>query len=128
MFDYYCEHDFDVVIASRMQANKEMPVHRKLSNFLTSKIISFRIKQKIIDSQCGFRLYKRKVFETFALTANHYDLESEILIKAGICGFKIGFVNISAIYQANLNSYICMIDIVRFIRIVIKSILWRKPK
>jgi len=105
-----------------------MPIHRKLSNSLTSKIISLRIKQKIVDSQCGFRLYKRKIFETFALTANHYDLESEILIKAGICGFKIGFVNIPAIYQANLNSYIRMIDIFRFIRIIIKSMLWRKPE
>ena len=75
-----------------------MPLHRKMSNKITSFLLSLKTGVKIIDSQCGFRAYKAEVIKNIRTVKNGYEAESEILIKAARKRYKIGFTDISTIY------------------------------
>lgn len=113
------QHDF--VIGSRMSDLTKMPIHRRLSNRLTSKLVSWRIQMPVVDSQSGFRLFKAEILKHVELKTRHYEMESELLLKAALQGYRIGFVNISTIYADNSVSYVKAIDVWRFISMYIRS-------
>jgi len=90
--------NFDIVIGNRLNNIVNMPLHRKMSNKITSFLLSLKTGVNIIDSQCGFRAYKAEVIKNIITVKNGYEAESEILIKASRKGYKIGFTDISTIY------------------------------
>jgi len=90
--------NFDIVIGNRLNNLVNMPLHRRMSNKITSFLLSLKTGKKIIDSQCGFRAYRAEVIKNIKTVKNGYEAESEILIKACRRGYKIGFTDISTIY------------------------------
>jgi glycosyltransferase involved in cell wall biosynthesis len=120
----YEETPFDIIIGSRMANIRDMPIHRILSNKITSQLISWRVGQRVPDSQCGFRLIKADVLKNLQLKTNRFDMESELILKASKKGHKIGFVNIDTIYSNNSTSAMNLIkDTSRFIWVYIHSFL-----
>jgi glycosyltransferase involved in cell wall biosynthesis len=91
-------NNFDIVIGNRLNNLVNMPLHRKMSNKITSFLLSLKTGEKIIDSQCGFRAYRAEVIKNIKTIKNGYEAESEILIIATRKGYKIGFTEISTIY------------------------------
>jgi len=91
-------NNFDIVIGNRLNNLGNMPLHRRMSNKITSFLLSLKTGKKIIDSQCGFRAYSAEVIKNINTVKNGYEAESEILIKASRKGYKIGFTDISTIY------------------------------
>lgn len=116
--------NLDLVIGSRMANLDQMPCYRRISNKITSKLISWRIKQTIADSQSGFRLYRAQVLQSIKLSSKQFEIESEMLIKAALEGFKIGMLNIETIYTYNQISYIKINDVFRFLRLYFQSFFW----
>jgi glycosyltransferase involved in cell wall biosynthesis len=115
----------DLVVGSRMSDTANMPIHRVLSNKITSKLISWRLGQKIEDSQCGFRLIRAELLKNIILESTKFDLESELIIKSGLNGFKIGSATIETIYTDHGSSAINLVtDTFRFIRLLVKSFFW----
>ena len=55
------------IVYGRRYFNKDMPYSRIISNWITSKIISYISKCKIYDSQCGFRRYNISFIENIDL-------------------------------------------------------------
>ena len=90
--------NFDIVIGNRLNNLVNMPLHRRMSNKITSFLLSLKTGKKIIDSQCGFRAYRAEVIKNIKTVKNGFEAESEILIKACRRGYKIGFTDISTIY------------------------------
>jgi len=90
--------NFDIVIGNRLNNLVNMPLHRRMSNKITSFLLSLKTGKKLIDCQCGFRAYKAEVIKNIKTVKNGYEAESEIIIKASRKGYKIGFTNISTIY------------------------------
>jgi glycosyltransferase involved in cell wall biosynthesis len=111
---------FDVVIGKRDTSTNRMPVHRFFSNSITSELISLRTGAKVEDSQCGYRLYRAEVLRSVDSRCRHYDYESDILIKAALAGFSVGFVPIKTIYNDSKSS-IGVFDILRFMKVYLKS-------
>ncbi|MGO9480421.1 MAG: glycosyltransferase family 2 protein [Candidatus Kryptoniota bacterium] len=111
---------FDVVIGKRIFAVEEMPFHRLLSNSITTRLIAWRTGVRVEDSQCGYRLYHSSVLRKVDSNSRHYDYESDILIKAALAGFSIGYVPIKTIYNDSKSS-IRAIDILRFMKVFLKS-------
>ena len=97
-----------------------MPFIRLATNVVTSLIVSILSRQKITDSQTGYRLIKRKVLEKVDLVTSNYETESEILIKAGRKGFKVSEVPIRTIYGGESSSINRFTDTLRFIKLVIR--------
>ncbi len=110
----------DVVVGKRNISAKTMPIHRVISNTLTSRMISARTGANIEDSQCGYRLYKAEVLRAVHSAYRHFDYESDMLLKAALSGYRIGFVPIKTIYNDS-KSNMRVIDILRFIRVYLKS-------
>ncbi|MGB5847659.1 MAG: glycosyltransferase family 2 protein [Ignavibacteriaceae bacterium] len=91
-------NNFDIVIGNRLNNLVNMPLHRRISNKITSFLLSLKTGKKIIDSQCGFRAYRAEVIKNINTIKNGYEAESEIIIKASRKGYNIGFTDISTIY------------------------------
>ncbi len=114
--------ELDIVIGKRTISVDRMPVHRYLSNSITTGLISMRTGIKIEDSQCGYRLYKTSVLKSVESRCRYYDYESDLLIKAALAGFRVGFVPIKTIYNDS-KSGMRAVDIFRFIRVYLSSFL-----
>jgi glycosyltransferase involved in cell wall biosynthesis len=89
---------YDIVIGNRLNNFKGMPLQRRASNKLTSMLLTVKTGQKILDSQCGFRAYRREVLEKVKTEYSGFEAESEILIKAARKKFRIGFTDIPTVY------------------------------
>ncbi len=118
--------NYDVVIGSRMDNLQKMPAHRVLSNVMTSRLLSLRIGQKLDDSQSGFRLITREAISGVSPQCTRFDFESELLIKFGQAGYRIGFVPVQTKYPGDADSAMKLQDVFRFIRMYVNSYFWRK--
>ena len=114
----------DIIIGSRMKNIAGMPFHRTFSNKTTSKLVSWRVGQKIVDSQSGYRLITADVLKNIILKTSHYDTETEIVLKSGLMGYKIGFIDIETIYQNEPSSIRLFLDTWRFIKLFWSSFFW----
>ncbi len=115
--------DSAIFIGNRMQKIKNMPLVRLITNRFMSWFLSCLAKQRIPDTQCGFRLLKKEVLKRVNLVTSKYETESEILIKSSRLGFKIESVPIKSIYTHEISQINPFIDTLRFIRLIIKE-LW----
>lgn len=112
------ESKLDLVIGKRDFSRSKMPFPRICSNKLTSFIVSLKTRQKIADSQCGFRLYNLDIIKDLKFRTKRYQFETEIIIKIAKAGGRIGFVPIATIYDGQ-RSYISHFrDIKNFVEIV----------
>ncbi|MBN1353132.1 MAG: glycosyltransferase family 2 protein [Candidatus Omnitrophica bacterium] len=120
------KEDDDIIIGNRMAHTKNMPFVRLATNRFMSFLLSAICKQEIPDTQCGFRLIKRRVLEKIKLDSAKYDLESELLIKATTNNFQIGFVSIETIYTGQYSGIHPVKDTLRFFALLFKLYL-KKP-
>ena len=117
------QDDVDFVLGYR-ERDDSMPVSRKFSNWITSRIISSLTKITIKDSQCGYRRYSLSAIENFDYVETGFQYESEILIKAINEKSIVEQVKVSTIYDKNNKSYIKHFsDTIKFIRLIINSIM-----
>ncbi|MCK4538498.1 MAG: glycosyltransferase family 2 protein [Candidatus Krumholzibacteria bacterium] len=114
----------DILIGNRMDSTENMPLVRKLTNRFTSMVISRRAGCRIEDSQSGYRLIKNSLLARIDLVTEHFETESEILIKAGRDGATIGSVPISTIYATEESKINPLRDTIRFLKLVTKSFFW----
>lgn len=121
----YKETGAHLIIGTREHNLSEMPYLRFIVNKTTSFVTSILSGIRIRDSQSGFRLIKSEVLEKIALAAEHFQMETEIIVKAARLGFSIEEIPIRTIYFQKFKSHINpMIDTGRFIKLALKM-LWR---
>ncbi|MFQ5706181.1 MAG: glycosyltransferase family 2 protein [bacterium] len=115
----------DLIFGCRMSNIHDMPFHRVVSNYLTSRLISWRTGTRIRDSQCGFRLIKAEVLKNINLDCNGFDLESELAVKAALHGYVIDSIDIRTIYQKDHSSRMRLLkDTWQFVRLYCNSLFW----
>ena len=110
----------DIVIGNRMLDTASMPFTRKVTNRIMSNVISRMCAHSIPDTQCGFKLIKRKVLESVKFEFSNFEIESEILIKAAKNGFKIESVPVKTVYQGETSKIKPIFDTIRFMSFLIK--------
>jgi len=118
------ERKADIVIGSRMADLEGMPALRRITNRLTSSVISMRAGVRIDDSQSGYRLLRLEMMNRLHLVTRNFDLESEILIKAARLGAVIVSVPITTIYGEEKSKINPVVDTWRFLKLVFRSFLW----
>jgi glycosyltransferase involved in cell wall biosynthesis len=112
----------DIVVGSRMGDTRGMPLVRKWTNYWTSWVTSKLARQRIPDSQCGFRLLRREVLKDLKLSTARFETETEMLIQAGRAGHKIVSIPIRTVYESGRASRIRPFrDTVLFFKLVRKS-------
>jgi len=111
----------DIVIGWRKRAGTKMPVHRILSNTLTSALVSLKTGIKIKDSQCGFRLIHKRVIENIQLESHGYEAETEFLIKAARLKYKIEFIPIYTVYGSEKSYMTHWATTMNFIKVLLRN-------
>jgi glycosyltransferase involved in cell wall biosynthesis len=119
--------DADIIVGTRMHAVGEMPKLRIWTNRTTSRIVSLITRQNIPDSQSGYRLIRvrvlRDIVKSFVTT--RYDTESELLIRAARRGYRTAAVAITSIYTGTVSHINPIVDTLRFVRLISRSMFWR---
>lgn len=115
-----------LIIGNRMFDRRNMPFIRVVTNKFMSWMLSGITRQKIYDSQCGFRLIKKDVLEKLPLQTHKFEIESEIIIEAGKIGVKIESLPIQTIYRKERSHINPFTDTVRFFRFILKKIKFNK--
>ena len=114
----------DIIVGSRMESVRDMPRDRLTVNRIGSFLTSLLARQRIPDSQSGYRLVKSRALKEITLTSRRYDVESEMLIKAGKRGFGIKSVPIKTIYRQEISHFHKFSDTLRFIKLILKGVWW----
>ena len=112
------QEDYSIIYGKR-EFYSPMPIHRRLSNFITSKTISFIFKSSIFDSQCGFRRYKLEDIKKIVINETGYQYETELLIKAIQMNLSISSVLISTIYSNEISNLRYFKNIYSFLKLII---------
>ena len=111
----------DVVVGTRMGDTKDMPAVRRLTNQFTSWVTSKLAHQRIPDSQCGYRLFRRNVLKDLRLSTARFETETEMLVQAVHAGHKLTSLPIRTIYESGRASHVHPVrDPLRFFRFVWK--------
>jgi len=97
----------DIVIGSRFLENKNVsaPEYRKIGIKLITKVTNSTLKEKITDSQSGFRAYNKDVITKLEVGDVGMGISTEILIKASSRGFKITEVPINIQYEGDTSTH-----------------------
>jgi len=97
----------DIVIGSRFLNNSDsdVPNYRKLGINIITKVTNASIKEKITDSQSGFRAYNKKVLDELTPSDQGMGISTEILIKASNKGFRIGEIPIKILYNGETSTH-----------------------
>jgi polyprenyl-phospho-N-acetylgalactosaminyl synthase len=122
------EGGYDLVLGDRMEDTTHMPLIRIATNRFMSWVISRIAGQRMPDTQCGFRLFSRRLLGSInlQLTTTHYDLESEILFQIAAAGHRIGSCRVKTIYRGEPSHINPFIDTLRFIRLVTRTLSARR--
>ena len=105
--DPIIKNEVDLVIGSRFLDTKseEMPNYRKVGIKIITKITNLSIKEKLTDSQSGFRSYSRKALQEITPTDDGMGVSTEILIKASNLGLKVVEVPIKVNYSGETSTH-----------------------
>lgn len=113
----YKTDNTNLIIGARNFKSPEMPFPRKLSNTITSYLISRLAKQNICDSQSGYRFLDRKAMDVFNPKNFGFQGESEMIVQVSRNGLSISSTPINTIYIEDGTSHIHPIkDTFKFIR------------
>ena len=95
-----------IVIGSRFLETKseEMPNYRKVGIKLITKVTNLSIKEKLTDSQSGFRAYSKKALDEIIPSDEGMGVSTEILIKASNLDLKIAEVPIKVSYEGETST------------------------
>ena len=115
------EQGADVVVGRREGwAEHGMPWLRRMTNRVTSAIVSRLGRCRVADSQCGYRYISVRAWSAACPETSSYDAESEILIRAGRLGFRITEVPVRTIYGDEVSKIRPVRETARFVRLAIR--------
>ena len=79
----------DLIIGGRSHLFEQMLPRRRMANRFSAACIAFASGVKITDSQSGFRFYSANLMRNVQLRANGFDMESEVIVRAGRRKFAV---------------------------------------
>lgn len=112
---------FDCIIGARQRSSSSMPYHRRLSNYLTSAILSVKTGCKILDSQSGYRGFMTNIIGHILPTYTGFEAESEIIVKLCRNNYTIGFIEVPTIYGTGESKMRAFDTIKGFIKVILSS-------
>ena len=105
--------DVDLLIGARLQDSRNIPPARYWTNYIGTRILSWMSELELEDSQSGYRLISSDLARRLRLRSAGYAIESEMLIKAGKAGARLGHVPVRTIYNDEESHFRPLIDTLR---------------
>jgi len=79
----------DLVLGIRSHLFQGMNPVRRISNRVSSRLISVAAGERLSDVQTGFRLYSRRLFEEVGLPEDGFEAESAVVVRACRRGYRV---------------------------------------
>ena len=113
----------DLIIGGRAHLFGEMLPRRRRANQFSARTISIASGHEVTDSQSGFRFYSAPLLRKVKLRTDGFDMESEVIVRAGRHGFKIHTIPIGLGFVDGLSTshYKPLKDTLRIAWTVIKA-------
>lgn len=105
-----------LIVGNRMGGSNGMPWLRRQVNHWMSARLSRAAGMHLPDSQCGFRMMNLKAWSGLKLSANHFEVESEVLLAFRAAGHQVSFVPIRVIYRQERSKIRPLADTWRWFR------------
>jgi glycosyltransferase involved in cell wall biosynthesis len=115
--------DADLVVGARDRDPRHMPAPRRLSNWLSSTLVSRALGTHVPDSQSGFRAMTRAVALAVRPAGHRYEFETEFLFAAAAGGFRIAAVPIPTVYAGAVSHFRSIRDTLALCRVFLRH--WR---
>lgn len=113
----------DVVLGCRRRSGTTMPLQRRLSNWISSRVVSAIAGCRIEDSQCGLRVIRSDVLRRVAAYGDRYEYETELVVAAARAGFRIASVSIPTMYGGGRSHFRSVRDTSRLVLAVLRLAL-----
>jgi len=89
---------FDIIIGSRVRQRSNIPRYRRIGQRVLSYLSRILSREKVADSECGFRALSPKAVAELRLRQNGFAIEAEMITVAGEKGLAVTEVPICASY------------------------------
>jgi glycosyltransferase involved in cell wall biosynthesis len=96
------EHGVDLVLGSRQIYRQNIPLFNRMGNFIFSSLAAYISGKTVVDSQTGFRAFRREMFEKFDVEAKSLEFETKMTVRAAKLGYKIAEIPIE--YRARVGT------------------------
>lgn len=114
----------DLIIGQRTFT--QMPGTRRFANRAGSWLLSKAMGQRVPDNQSGYRLLSWEVMHTVKPSSARFEAEVEILLRAELAGFRVGWVPIKTIYADEVSHFRPVQDTALFLKMVWRIWLARR--
>jgi glycosyltransferase involved in cell wall biosynthesis len=105
-----------LVVGNRMDQASRIPWLRRWVNRWMSWQLSKLTGRTLLDSQCGFRLMNVEILMRLPILGQHFEIESEMLLRFAQAGLAIAFVPIQVLYKEERSKIHPWRDTVRWFR------------
>ena len=85
----HAESGADLIIGGRAHLFAQMLPRRRMANRFSAWVIAKCSGARVTDSQSGFRLYSAHLLRSIRLRTEGFDMESEVIVRAGRKGFRV---------------------------------------
>ena len=89
----------DLVVGARRRVPGAMPTGRRMTNWLSSTLLSRAVGASVPDSQSGFRAMRAEVARAVRPEGRRYEFETQFLFLAAARGFRLAAVEIPTVYE-----------------------------
>ena len=89
IIDAWQQSGADLVIGGRSHLFDHMLPRRRMANRFSAWAIAKAAGTRVSDSQSGFRVYSARLLREIKLRADGFDMESEVIIRAGVRKMRI---------------------------------------
>jgi len=109
LFKEAWQNGADMILGVRSW-DKDVPLRSKIGNVFINKLCEFLLKNKISDSQTGFRGFDitllQKIIDSECIKAGRYETELDIFLYSYLSGARVSEVEIPTIYlDGNASSH-----------------------
>lgn len=113
-----------LVVGMRDLMEVNMPLHRKLSNNITSMVLSMRTQRRIRDSQVGYRCYPLHDSRLWDSIEDGFQFESAVFFNLAKLKMHLVWLPIPVIYGLEESHMNLFMDTMRFVRTFFRSFKW----
>lgn len=117
----------DLVLGTRV-ITPDMPPLRRFANRFSSTWCSLIAGQRISDSQCGYRLYRRELIRATPVRASRYEVETEMAVRAARLGFRVAEVEIPTVYGDEQSHLSPTRDVPRIVGMMLRLTFEPRPR
>lgn len=95
----------DFVIGSRKEQGSKIPFYRRFGQKVILRSINILSKDRLTDSECGFRAFSRRAISTLKLKENGMAVSAETVAEAARQNLKVAEVPVSVTYRKDSSTH-----------------------